>query len=79
MMYLWQNPQWPNFTWNESKLLNPLLELNSNQGILEGQMRSLGFKIQSESALNRFTREIKNSFEIEGVNLDEHSLRSSWK
>lgn len=77
MMYLWQNPQWPNFTWNESKLLNPLLELNSNQGILEGQMRSLGFKVQSESALNRFTREIKNSFEIEGVNLDEHSLRSS--
>ena len=77
MAYLWQNAGWPDFFWDNSKLLNPLLELHSNQGILEGQMRLMGFSVQSESAINRFTQEIKNSFEIEGVNLDELSLRSS--
>ena len=77
MAYLWQNAGWPDFFWDNSKLLNPLLELHSNQGILEGQMRLMGFSVQSESAINRFTQEIKNSFEIEGVNLDESSLRSS--
>lgn len=77
MAYLWQNPEWPHFTWDNKKLINPLAELYANQGILYGQMKLLGFAVQSESNLNRFTKEIKNSFEIEGVPLNEISLRSS--
>lgn len=77
MAYLWQNPEWPRFSWDYKELLNSLTELYANQGILYGQMKTLGFVVQSESALNRFTQEIKNSFEIEGVSLNETSIRSS--
>jgi len=75
--YLWQNPAWPHFTWQSEQLINPLLELHTNQGILEGQMRVLGFKVRSESTLQRFTQEIQKSFEIEGVQVSDFSLRSS--
>lgn len=77
MAYLWQTPEWPRFSWDYKELLNSLTELYANQGILYGQMKTLGFAVQSESALNRFTQEIKNSFEIEGVSLNETSIRSS--
>lgn len=77
MAYLWQNPEWPRFSWDYKELLNSLTELYANQGILYGQMKTLGFAVQSESTLNRFTQEIKNSFEIEGVSLNETSIRSS--
>ena len=77
MAYLWQNPEWPRFSWDYKELLNSLTELYANQGILYGQMKTLGFAVQSESTLNRFAQEIKNSFEIEGVSLNETSIRSS--
>lgn len=75
--YLWQNQDWPNFRWQSEQLINPLLELHTNQGILEGQMRSLGFNVRGESTLQRFTQEIQKSFEIEGVMVSDYSLRSS--
>lgn len=75
--YLWQNENWPHFTWKSEELINPLLELHTNQGVLEGQMRAFGFDVQSASTLQRFTDEIKSSFEIEGVQLAESTLRSS--
>ncbi|MBO4706737.1 MAG: Fic family protein [Spirochaetaceae bacterium] len=75
--YIWQNNKWPHFTWEPQKLISPLLEVHTNQGILEGQMRSLGFAVQSETTLRRFTQEIQKSFEIEGENVSDYSLRSS--
>lgn len=75
--YLWQNENWPHFKWQPEKLINPLLELHTNQGILQGQMRALGFTVQSASTLERYTKEIKKSFEIEGISISENSLRSS--
>ena len=53
------------------------MEVHANQGILEGQMISMGFETHSEITLSRFTSEIQKSFEIEGENLSCYSLRSS--
>lgn len=75
--YLWQNPEWPHFKWRSEELNNPLAELHTNQLILEGQMRVLGFNVRSESTLQRFTQEIQKSFEIEGLAVSDYSLRSS--
>lgn len=75
--YLWQNDNWPHFQWQPEELINPLLELHTNQGMLQGQMRALGFAVQSVSTLERYTKEIKKSFEIEGISINENSLRSS--
>lgn len=75
--YLWQNPEWPHFKWRSEELNNPLAELHTNQLILEGQMRVLGFNVRSESTLQRFTQEIQKSFEIEGLAVSGYSLRSS--
>lgn len=57
--------------------MDPLMEVHANQGILEGQMISMGFETHSEITLSRFTSEIQKSFEIEGENLSCYSLRSS--
>ncbi len=40
-------------------------------------MISMGFEAKSVFTLNRFTQEIQKSFEIEGENLSDYSLRSS--
>ena len=63
--YLWQNDNWPHFQWQPEELINPLLELHTNQGMLQGQMRALGFAVQSVSTLERYTKEIKKSFYVE--------------
>lgn len=75
--YIWQNSLWPHFSWEQQALIEPLLQLNTNQGILEGQMIVMGFETKSVFTLDRFTQEIQKSFEIEGENLSDYSLRSS--
>ena len=40
-------------------------------------MISLGYETKSMFTLNRFTQEIQKSFQIEGENISDYSLRSS--
>ena len=75
--YLWQNPDWPDFKWDSQILIQPLTTLITNQGLLKGKMELLGFKVKSESIINRFTSEITKSYEIEGADLSLNSVRSS--
>lgn len=76
-MYIYNNPNWPNFEWNSKKLL-PLLSLVRNkQGLLIGKMSVLGFDLRNEANLQILTQEIVKSTEIEGEILDKEQVRSS--
>lgn len=76
-MYLWEQPGWPNFVWDQSVVSKPLAEARHRQGLLIGQMRALGFGLRTEATLKTLTEEVVKTSEIEGEKLDRAQVRSS--
>jgi Fic family protein len=76
-MYLYNNENWPIFTWNSEKLMPLLSYVRNRQGKLIGKMGALGFELQNEANLEILTQEIIKSTEIEGEFLDRDQVRSS--
>jgi Fic family protein len=77
MSYIHQQKDWPNFRWNESRLLPLLTKLRHQQGRLLGQMEGLGFHLRGEANLESLTKEVIGSSAIEGEKLDAEEVRSS--
>ena len=65
MSYIHQQKDWPNFRWNESRLLPLLTKLRHQQGRLLGQMEGLGFHLRGEANLDILTKEVIESSAIE--------------
>lgn len=76
-MYIYQNDQWPEFYWDQEKVLTLLSKVKLSQGLLLGKMESLGFRLREEAALDVLTQEILKSSEIEGKVLNMAEVRSS--
>lgn len=76
-VYIWQQKNWPNFTWDSEAILEPLSRLSRLHGLLNGWMSSLGFNEKNRSLLTAMTEELMGSSEIEGVFLNPNSVRSS--
>ena len=76
-MYIHELEKWPNFTWNQNKLSNLLVELRHQQGRLIGGMKSIGFKACNKTILKNLTQDVVKSSEIEGKILDQSLVRSS--
>ena len=76
-MYIWQYPEWPTLTWNDSRLIALLSEVRNRQGKIQGMMGGLGFDVQSRAALDVLTEDVLRSNEIEGVLLNSDKVRSS--
>ncbi len=76
-MYIYQNKNWPHFTWNETKILNLLAQVKLTQGLLLGKMQNIGFNMQDNALLQALTEEILKSNQIEGQRLDIEQVRSS--
>lgn len=75
--YIHLRKGWPEFTWDNEKLL-PLVGIVRNlQGRLIGNMESVGFELRSEATLEAITLEIIKSSEIEGEILKSEEVRSS--
>lgn len=75
-IYIWQYPEWPSFTWNDSRLIFLLSEVRNLEGKIQGMMDGLGFDVQSMTALNVMTEDVLRSNEIEGVILNSDKVRS---
>lgn len=75
--YIWQLPDWPNFSWNPARLIEPLSRLSRLHGELKGQMSLIGFDSKSETQITALTEDLLNSSAIEGVVLNAESVRSS--
>lgn len=76
-MYIWQRPNWPSFSWDDKRLLEPLASARLKQGRLLGSMARLGFDLKLDAQLEALTEEVIKSSEIEGEVLDRNSVRSS--
>lgn len=73
-MWIWQQPAWPDFDWDQ-KVIAPLLrEAHFNQGLLLGRM---GLENQQQATLDTLLANIVHSSAIEGEKLNAFSVRSS--
>ena len=76
-MYIWEKPDWPDFTWGETSLSKLLTHASREQGRLLGKMEALGFDLRSEAHLRILTEDVVKSSEIEGETLEPDQVRSS--
>lgn len=76
-MYIYQNPHWPNFTWDSEKVNLALQPVIFQHGRLLGKMEGLGFDLQEEALLKTLTNEVIKTSEIEGEELNPEEVRSS--
>ena len=76
-MYIWQRSGWPDFRWDDTRLIEPLAAARLKQGRLLGSMARLGFDLKLEAQLDALTEDVIKRSEIEGDILDRNSARSS--
>ena len=75
--YIWQNSDWPNFSWDASALLEPLGACRLAQGKLLARVAGLGLPLASQSHAEILVEETVKTSAIEGETLDVRSVRSS--
>ena len=76
-MWIYQHPDWPNFTWDAGALASKLADVRYRQGRLLGRMDNLGFDLRSEASINTLTKDVVKSSAIEGEELSSAEVRSS--
>ena len=76
-MYIHQQKDWPQFTWDAELITKILGSVRHRQGQILGQMQALGFRIQEETMLKALTMDVMKSSEIEGELLNPEQIRSS--
>jgi Fic family protein len=76
-MYIWEQKNWPDLTWNTGRLATLLGQVSRDQGRLLGRMQGLGFELRREAQLSTLTEDVVRSSEIEGEKLDSDQVRSS--
>lgn len=77
MRYIHQRSDWPDFFWDNTKLLPILANVRLRQGRLLGRMESLGFRFRTEAGLENLTTDVIKSSAIEGTVFDPEAVRSS--
>ncbi len=76
-MYIYQQKEWANFSWNNDEILDLLSEARNLQGRLIGKMEALGFDLRAEALLETLMLDVLKSSEIEGELLNLEQVRSS--
>ncbi len=77
VLYIHQLKSWPNFTWDADAILSDLGKVRHRQGLILGQMNSLGFRLKEDTILETLTLDVIKSSEIEGEKLSSDQVRSS--
>ncbi|WP_447745022.1 Fic family protein [Pseudomonas nicosulfuronedens] len=76
-LWIWQQPNWPHFSW-QGDALAPLLRACSHaQGRLLGMLGAVGSDTEVQSSLDAMLQNIVTSSAIEGEQLNVGSVRSS--
>ncbi|MHC8329173.1 Fic family protein [Pseudomonas sp. LB1P83] len=75
--WIWQQPDWPNFTWQAERLTPLLRECVQAQGRLMGMVSSVNSSLSAQSELDALLQNIVTSSAIEGEQLNVGSVRSS--
>lgn len=75
--WIWQQPQWPQFSWQPDKLADLLRQCTSEQGRLLGRLGAVGDESSRQGMLDTLLQNIITSSAIEGEALNAGSVRSS--
>jgi Fic family protein len=76
-MWIWQCPQWPEFSFDATALQAPLVAARMAQGRLAGVAQQLQLIDASQLQLTRWSQEALATAQIEGEVLQLNSVRSS--
>ncbi len=76
-MWIHEQQDWPNFTWDAETLVSKLADIRHRQGRLLGRMEGLGFELKREASLRTLANDVVKSSAIEGENLNPEEVRSS--
>ncbi|GGK58206.1 Fic family protein [Nocardia camponoti] len=76
-MYIWERPDWPNFTYNSDVIAQRVAEVAREQGRLYGRLSSFEQATQDRAAVEVLTADVVKTSAIEGELLDVASVRSS--
>lgn len=77
MRWIWQQPNWPDFSWQTEALLSLLSKARLEQGKLLGRTKELGFALSQEAGADILIEEVIKTSEIEGEYLNPDLVRSS--
>jgi Fic family protein len=75
--WIWQNPEWPTFRWDEQALSPLLRECHLLQGRLLGLAGTVADDVEAAEELDSLLRNVITSSAIEGETLNAESVRSS--
>jgi Fic family protein len=76
-LWIWQQPDWPNFNWQADSLAPLLRACTQAQGRLLGMLGAVGSDTEAQSSLDVLLQNIVTSSAIEGEQLNVSSVRSS--
>jgi len=77
MRWNWQQPDWPKFTWNRSRLARAEQQFLIGAGTLIGAVKHLDGEERSQITVEAISTEAVTTAEIEGEILDRASVQSS--
>lgn len=75
--WIWQQPDWPHFTWQADRLAPLLRGCSQAQGRLLGMIGAAGVDASAQTELDTLLQNIITSSAIEGEQLNAGSVRSS--
>src|SRR5277367_3498733 len=77
MTWNWEQPEWPQFTWNRSKLALAEKEFLVGSGMFVGAIKHLDDDDRNQLTVEAMSTEALTTSEIEGAILDRASVQSS--
>ena len=77
MMWNWQQPDWPEFSWDKTRLAKAEEHFLLGAGVLVGSVRHLGPEDEEQLRVEAISTEALTTSEIEGEILNRASVQSS--
>jgi Fic family protein len=77
MTWNWQQPDWPDFTWNRDRLAAAEKEFLLGSGVFQGAIKHLDDTDRNQLTVEAMSTEALTTSEIEGEILDRASVQSS--
>lgn len=75
--YLWQQPGWPNLTFDAAAVLPDLVGAHRELAALEAKAQAIGFTVDDALVIDAFVAEVQATAAIEGQPLQLDAVRSS--
>ncbi|CAG4920672.1 Fic family protein [Paraburkholderia gardini] len=75
--YIWQDPAWPEWRYDLSRVTSALTDVAQAQGLLLGRLADVGVALRDQASLAALTEDVLKTSEIEGEQLNAQSVRSS--